>query len=156
MTSSHSGFGPRAVARTKEGPGGDRGQVKTRILGRSLSYPIRKRSVGSSRSTLARVRCRLRRHLVAASLANVSRGSSSPEWPALPWGARQQANLSRRRCGQAPIGTAMFYRHFSARHSRFRRFSVSNFAGVARVMLDVIRLPGGEESPWNRMVDRHP
>jgi len=30
VTSSHSGFGPRAVARTKRSPGGDPGQVQQR------------------------------------------------------------------------------------------------------------------------------
>src|SRR5262249_7306678 len=49
-----------------------------------------------------------------------------------PSGASPAANLSR-------LGAAMFYRHFSARHSRFRRFSATNCADVARV----VGAPGG-------------
>src|SRR5262245_53824733 len=46
--------------------------------------------------------------------------------------ASPAANLSRPLFGSPPIGAAMFYRHFSAGHSRFRRFSAKLVSAFLR------------------------
>ena len=71
----------------------------------------------------------------------VSRLPSSLDGPALPLGSLP--------AGQSlPIGDAMFYRHFSERHSRFRRFAARNYAVASRAA------SGGGAPAW--AWDGHP
>ena len=88
VTSSHSGFGPRAVARTKRSPGGDPGQVDRG------PWEVSKLSDSSAGSSwvLARMAC--------AALAERSYGPNSRARSAT---AFPRSNLRRSQCADVAL-----------------------------------------------------